>query len=58
MTPSTPGRLIAYGGSYYGDDGAEEWEPQTETWGPIQVRGSALRDNARCSLLFYSYINL
>ena len=41
MTLSTPGRMIAYGGSYYGDDGAEEWQPQTESWGLIQVRGNA-----------------
>lgn len=30
------GRMIAYGGSYYGDSGVEEWQPETETWGLLQ----------------------
>ena len=32
------GRVLAYGGSYYGDDGAEEWSMETETWTPIEDR--------------------
>jgi len=32
------GRVLAYGGGYYGDDGVEEWNMDSETWSPIEEK--------------------
>lgn len=39
------GRVLAYGGGYYGDDGVEEWDPETEAWTPISDTMEVARSN-------------
>jgi len=45
------GRVLAYGGGYYGDDGAEEWDPKTETWSPIADKMEVERSNFGSSVI-------
>ena len=39
------GRVLAYGGGYYGDNTVEEWDRETETWSIIQETLEVERSN-------------